>query len=95
MIGHVTSLPLEPFQFGPYEGKRRVLHSAGVMIIRFAGFCWSSQFPGGSVLWSKVSRQSEALARVSPRFSALNMKLESLLAGTAISRSSAEYSAFR
>jgi hypothetical protein len=37
LIGHITALPLQPFQFGQYEGKRRVASFGSDTITPSAG----------------------------------------------------------
>jgi hypothetical protein len=82
LICRVGEFPLQPFQFGALEGKRRVA-SFG---FRYDYTERRLQVHRGLRLPSHVSRLSVVLGRGSARCSALNMRRASALAGTETSR---------
>jgi hypothetical protein len=94
LIGHIAALPLQPFQFGQYEGKRRVA-SFG---FRYDTPCANSRrpirSPGG---WARSSRRSKLSAVRAPElvrsFAPSTTSVSS--AGTETSRTSTGCSACR
>jgi hypothetical protein len=91
LIGHVSALPLQPFQFGAYEGKRRVASFGFRYDYTLRRLQPAEPIPG----WLEpLSGESRPMVDDRPglrRFSAPNTRSASGLAGIATSRNSAGY----
>jgi hypothetical protein len=95
LIGHIAALPLRPFQFGQYEGKRRVASLGFRYDYTMRRLNEADPIPSG---WARSSRRSKLSAVQAPelvRSFAPSTTSVSPSAGTETSRTSTGCSAYR
>ena len=93
LISRIQDLPLEPFEFGQFEGKRRLASFGSAMTMRPASCGDPSRYQLGCTESSRRSKHSMTPILISSRSFALNTVLGSASAG--IATTSNVYSAFR